>query len=98
MEIKMREPDKYDIISTCHDDYLFEEDFQEEIMEKPLDEISLYQLMAEGRYIWLDKNKKFGFDFEIHDEDSPYTKYCEKEIHPCAIEGLASFCRRFLNS
>lgn len=59
-------------------------------------EITLYDLMAEDLDVWVCKNKKFGFDLQIDDENGE-TIVDEKGIHPYAMESYADMCRRFLH-
>ncbi len=62
---------------------------------KSLTEITLYDLMAEDLDVWVSKNKEFGFDLQLDDENQE-PLIDEKGIHPYAAEGLADFCRRYL--
>lgn len=87
---------KYDIIETCHDDYeqyIYQEDMD---LLKSVHALSLGDLMGEDYGIWIQKNKEFGFDIEIENEDTQ-TVIREKGIHPYALEGFAQFCRNFLD-
>lgn len=61
-------------------------------------DLTLHELMAEEFDVFVKRNKKFGFDLDIEgwEEESP--RVHDKGIHPCAIESLAAFCRRFLMS
>ena len=61
---------------------------------KTLNEITLYDLMAEDLTISVKKDDSFGFDVEI-DNDKFDVIIEEKRIHPCAMESFASFCRYF---
>lgn len=64
---------------------------------KSLETITLYDLMAENLDIWLTKNKKFGYDLEVDDEDyEPLIR--EDGVHPYAIDSFADFCRSFLKN
>ena len=63
---------------------------------KTLNEITLYDLMAEDLTISVKKDDSFGFDVEI-DNDKFDVIIEEKRIHPCAMESFASFCRYFLH-
>jgi len=58
-------------------------------------EITLYDLMAEDLDIWVCKNKAFGFDLQI-DNDNGETIVDEKGIHPFAADSFAAFCRSYL--
>lgn len=83
---------KYDIIEDYED-----ENNQDDLgMIKSLCEISVYDLGATDHCVWLKKNKKFGFDLEI-ENDEEQSVYKEEGIHPYALESIASFCRRFLH-
>lgn len=61
-----------------------------------LEELTLYDLMGEGHYVHLRKSNGFGYDMEVIREDTDET-FTENEVHPCAVEGLAEFCRMYLN-
>jgi len=80
---------KYDIL-TGHN-------FQDEDMIKAIKDINLYDLMGVDHEVHVKRNAKFGFDLEVTNDEESST-YVEKEIHPYAIESLASFCRYFLHS
>lgn len=84
---------KYDILHT----YEKEPNQDDVSMLKSLSDINLYNLMGEDHYIWLQQNKKFGFNLEIDNENTE-TILKEEGIHPYAIESLAIFCKRFLGS
>lgn len=60
-----------------------------------MNEITLYDLMAEDLDVWLVKSKGFGFDLEI-DGESGDELVREKGIHPAAADSFADFCRRYL--
>ena len=62
---------------------------------KTLEEITLYDLMAQDLSVWASNNKTFGIDLLIDDENGQ-TLIEEKGIHPFAAESLADFCRRYL--
>ena len=64
---------------------------------KTLNEISLYDLMAEDIDIWIAKNKEFGYTMQIDDERGR-TIVDEKGIHPYAADSFAVFCRSYLNA
>ncbi len=62
---------------------------------KTMNDVTLYDLMAEDLDVWVSKNKCFGFDLEIDDENGePLVR--EAGIHPCAADSFADFCRRYL--
>lgn len=84
---------KYDIISPNYG-YINQEDIQ---LIKSSHGISLGDLIGEDHDIWIQKNKTFGFDIEIDNENTE-TILREEGLHPYAIESLALFCKRFLNS
>jgi hypothetical protein len=64
---------------------------------KTLNEISLYDVMAEDVDVWIGKNKDFGYTLQIEDEKgAPLVD--EKGIHPYAVDAFADFCRSFLHS
>ena len=64
---------------------------------KTLNDITLYELMAEDFDIWVTRNKKFGFNIEIDDENGN-SVINESGIHPCATDSFADFCRRYLSA
>ena len=62
---------------------------------KTMNEVTLYDLMAEDLDVYVKKNKGFGFDLEIDDENGePLIR--EEGIHPAAVDSFADFCRSFL--
>lgn len=60
-----------------------------------MENVSLYDLMAEDLDVWVNRNSKFGFDIQIDDENGK-TIVDEKGVHPCAADSFADFCRRYL--
>ncbi len=62
---------------------------------KSLCTLTLYDLMAEPMDVWLTRNKDFGFKLEIDDENCE-TLVNDDELHPCAAESFAIFCRSYL--
>jgi hypothetical protein len=77
----------YDILDTG--------EFQDEI-SMDLKDINIYALMGADHNVYLKRNSKFGFDLEvINDEDNVI--YEGGELHPYAVDSLASFCRCFLH-
>jgi hypothetical protein len=64
---------------------------------KTITNITLYDLMAEDMDVWITRNKDFGYNLQIDDENGD-TLIDDSFIHPCAAESLADFCRRYLNS
>jgi len=65
-------------------------------MSRTIEDVTLYDLMAENFSVWVGKNKKFGFDLEIEGDDDTLTIE-GSGIHPCAMESFADLCRRFLH-
>ncbi len=62
---------------------------------KTLNDVTLYDLMAEDLDVWVSKNKTFGLNIEIDDENGePLIR--EDGVHPCAADSFADFCRRYL--
>ena len=63
---------------------------------KGLEDVTLYDLMADDNCVWVGKNRDYGYLMEIENSESvnPYLR--EVGINPCAMESLATFCRRFL--
>jgi len=64
-------------------------------MSRTINEITLYDLMAEDFSVWVGKNKSFGFDLQIEGDDTTLAIE-EKGVHPFAMESFADLCRRFL--
>lgn len=62
-----------------------------------MENVSLYDLMAEDLDVWVSKNSKFGFDIQIDDENGE-SIIDEKGVHPFAADSFADFCRRYLAS
>lgn len=83
---------KYDIIEARQDD-IYQDD---NLMEKSLVALNVFDLGSVDHNVWLKKNKKFGFDLQIENEEDNVS-FKEEGVHPYAIESLASFCRRFLH-
>ncbi len=79
---------EYDIIN--HDQ------FQDE-MDMKIRDINIYELMGLDHDVYIKRNSKFGFDLEIINDEEKIT-YEGKELHPIAVESLATFCRCFLHS
>ena len=63
-------------------------------MNLHLTELNLYNLMADDCNVWLNKNEKFGFTLELEYDDG--STFIDNNLHPCAAESLADFCKRFL--
>lgn len=74
----------------------WEEDAVEEPVMKGLEDVTLSDLMGEDHYVWVSRNKGYGYLMEIenHESNEPYLR--EVGINECAMESLAMFCRRFL--
>lgn len=62
-----------------------------------MNNITLYDLMAEDLDVWVGKNKTFGFDLQIENENGE-TIVNEEGVHPYAAESFAAFCRSYLAS
>lgn len=62
-----------------------------------MNNINLYDLMAEDFTVYMRKNSKFGYDLEIENEENEMVVE-EEGINPCAIDSFADFCRQFLAS
>lgn len=63
---------------------------------KAINDITLYDLMAEDLDVWICKNRKFGFNLEIENQGGEMV-VDEHGIHPCAADSFASFCRQYLS-
>lgn len=64
---------------------------------KTINEISLYDLMAEDLGVWIRIDGKFGFNLQIDDENGDILMD-EENIHPCAAESFADFCTSYLTA
>ncbi|HAU1312558.1 TPA: hypothetical protein F8R99_14325 [Legionella pneumophila] len=84
---------KYDMIDD-YEDFYYQDDMD---LIKSVHSISLGDIMGEDHDVAIQKNKQFGFDIEI-DNDNSQTILREEGIHPYAIKSFALFCKRFLNS
>lgn len=60
-----------------------------------MNDITLYDLMAEDLGVRITKNKRFGYDLQI-DNENGVTIVNEQGVHPCAIESYVDMCRRFV--
>ncbi len=60
-----------------------------------MNNITLYDLMAEDLEVWVTRSKKFGFDLQIENENGE-TIVNEEGVHPYAMESFAAMCRQFL--
>jgi len=59
--------------------------------------ITLYDLMSEDLEVWVSKDKHFGFNLEIDDENyEPLIR--EEMIHHAAAASFADFCRNYLKA
>ncbi len=65
-------------------------------MHKSIEEVTIGELMGEDHDVYLRKDKKHGFIFELDDENGELVT--EENIHPFAAEGMAAFCRRYLHA
>ncbi len=63
---------------------------------KTIEEVTLYDLMAEDLDVWVTANSKFGFDLQIEGDDGVMVE--AEGIHPFAADSFADFCRRYLAS
>ncbi len=55
---------------------------------------TLYDVMAEDHEVYVKKNRKFGVDVIVQDEDQ--NVILEETVHPYAARSMADFCRQFL--
>jgi len=62
---------------------------------RTLDSLTISDLMGDDHYVWVGKNKEFGYILEIENEEG--VEIFEKCIHPFAARSLADFCRRYLS-
>ena len=77
-------------------DILDLQQFQEEI-EMKLKDLNMYELMGYDHDVHIKRNNKFGFDLEIINDEEKIV-YENSQLHPIAVESLATFCRGFLLS
>ena len=64
---------------------------------KGLNEVTLYDLMADETYVWVARNVGYGYLMEIESSESTEPFLREVGLNPNAMESLASFCRRYLS-
>lgn len=62
---------------------------------KTLNDLTLFDLMAEDFSVWISKVNECGFKLEIDNEDGESVVE-EKCVHSCAADGFAVFCRQYL--
>lgn len=60
-------------------------------------DINLYDLMGDDYYPYLSKDVNGDYTITIEDFDNKVIAE-EVQIHPCAVDGFAEFCRRYLAS
>ena len=60
-----------------------------------LEDISLSQLMSEDFSVWICKNRQFGYEIYVEDENGNIV-VDEKHVHPCAADSFADFCKNYL--
>lgn len=65
-------------------------------MSKSMENVSLYDLMAEDLTVWIQRNKKFGFDLSIEGDD-PEERIEISGVHDYAMQSFSDFCRRFIH-
>ncbi len=63
---------------------------------KTMNQVTLYDLMAEDLDVWMKKSKD-GFNLQIDDENGDIL-IDDEGIHPYAADSFADFCRRYLNA
>lgn len=64
---------------------------------KTLNDITLYDLMAEDMDVWVTKRTPSTFEIQIDDENG-MTLLEDDSIHEFAIDSFARFCKYFLFS
>lgn len=67
------------------------------IIMKTLNDITIYDLMAEDLDVWVQRDQKFGVNIQIDDENGN-TILEERQVHKCAAGSFADFCRSYLIS
>ena len=63
---------------------------------KSLGDVTIDDLMSNDTYVWVGKNKQYGYLLELENDVSTEPFLREIGLHPFAMESLAMFCRRFL--
>ena len=64
---------------------------------KKINEITLYDLMAEDLGVWIKQSNKFGINFQINDETGDILMDAE-HVSPQAAQSFAEFCRNYLEA
>jgi hypothetical protein len=59
-----------------------------------LDVLSVYELMGEEHEVWLNRDSKGILSIEVKNESGEL--FVESDLHDCAAESLADFCKRYL--
>lgn len=55
---------------------------------------TIYDIMSQDHEVYVKKNKKFGVDIAIQDEDQ--NVILDETVHPFAARSMADFCRQYL--
>lgn len=76
---------------------MFGEDYEEEPNPPSTSDVNLYDLMGDDYYPYLSKDVNGHYTMTIEDFDNKVIAE-EVQINPCAIDGFAEFCRRYLAS
>lgn len=76
---------------------MFGNDYVEESNPPSISDINLYDLMGDDYYPYLSKDVNGDYTITIEDFDNKVIAE-EVQIHPCAVDGFAEFCRRYLAS
>ena len=63
---------------------------------KTINDITLYELAGIDHEVSIKKNKEFGFDVTIINEEDGL--FIEPGLHPYAAESLAMFCKQYLDA
>lgn len=59
-----------------------------------LETLTLHDIMGEEYSVYLNRNKKFGYDMEVVRDDTEES--FKVNVHDFAADSLAVFCRMFL--
>lgn len=77
--------------------YHGDEHLQEDIVtQKVIGDLTIEDLMSVDHDVWVKRTGN-GFKLEIENSEDQVT-FNGEQIHPFAVDSLATFCRRFLMS
>ena len=83
-------------IEDDDEDYnVFDDENEEGVILRSIEDLTLSEMMGQEMDVWVTRNKKFGFDIQINNENGEMVAN-DKGIHPYATDAFADFCRRYL--